>query len=467
MQVMHHHQHKLAAIVIALTMAASSIICCAQNSQPEVTSTIQKSNGLETVEFDTLTGTVEVNLPDDLSATDTISGTVLVEPKGETKEEIAQNEDTLRGYVVEIEKTQEVEEPPTEKKPPAKPPSTNKPPNAIPPVCKPPVITNKPPQIYVVPGCTPTYTTRIPNGCGTIRIVIRNRGGDAVCNQQVTCNPKPPACPPTRIPTQGTCGTPLRIPGRCDGRSSTSRVTINGSNCPVLAESPRQQVCGTPLTTTGTCNIVRNEQGVRTCGTITMKPPMGLINSGLRPPATPAPPAATIFAFERTGPFVTQETPSCYADQGNTVNITNSSISWTGPQYIKGDPMVSSTFNYQAPPEIIAVGDKITLSASTSGDERVGTQGQYGPDHSWIKPLPNPRSVTLSQGYGQPSGTFQFEVIDYVKFLDDALKQHPEYANKVTPEMRNKMPMIYLYCPGRINVRLEWKYVPLKKRKLH
>jgi len=45
---------------------------------------------------------VKVFLPDDMAAGDTISGTVLAEPKGSTEEERAKNQDTLNGTVIEI-----------------------------------------------------------------------------------------------------------------------------------------------------------------------------------------------------------------------------------------------------------------------------------------------------------------------------------------------------------------------------
>ena len=62
--------------------------------------------GLTTTTFDTLEGTVSVNLPDDVAAGDTISGTVIAEPKGNTKDEQSKNEDSLNGYVVEVAKQQ-------------------------------------------------------------------------------------------------------------------------------------------------------------------------------------------------------------------------------------------------------------------------------------------------------------------------------------------------------------------------
>ena len=60
------------------------------------------ANGLYTVKFDTPSGQLKVNLPDDMRAGDTISGTVVPEPNGSTDEERKTNRGTLEGYVVEI-----------------------------------------------------------------------------------------------------------------------------------------------------------------------------------------------------------------------------------------------------------------------------------------------------------------------------------------------------------------------------
>ena len=60
------------------------------------------TNGLRIVTFDTSAGRLNVNLPDDMTAGDTISGTVVAEPKGNTNEERAKNSAELSGYVVEL-----------------------------------------------------------------------------------------------------------------------------------------------------------------------------------------------------------------------------------------------------------------------------------------------------------------------------------------------------------------------------
>lgn len=63
--------------------------------------TVETDAGLHTVTFDTLYGNVVVALPDDMRATDTISGTVLVEPRGKDAAERAKNATALSGFVVE------------------------------------------------------------------------------------------------------------------------------------------------------------------------------------------------------------------------------------------------------------------------------------------------------------------------------------------------------------------------------
>lgn len=60
------------------------------------------ANGLYTVKFDTPSGQLKLNLPDDMRAGETISGTVVPEPKGNTEEERNSNRGVLNGYVVDI-----------------------------------------------------------------------------------------------------------------------------------------------------------------------------------------------------------------------------------------------------------------------------------------------------------------------------------------------------------------------------
>lgn len=483
---MHHHQHKLAAIVIALTMEASSIICCAQNSQPEVTSTIQKSNGLETVEFDTLTGTVEVNLPDDLSATDTISGTVLVEPKGETKEEIANNEDTLRGYVIEIAQTQEVSEPETTKpsttKTPVKPPAPR--------VCK------EPPQIYVTPRSIPHYTCNIPRGSSHVTVIIRNRQGHECGREELVCDPQPPKCPPVTIPTRANCGQ-IRIQGQCDGRLSTSRISINRQNCPILAESPRQEICQTPNNLRGPCTIERNECGNITRRTITMLPPrlgtgtaqhIAPNNPPARSVAIAPPPVApeSKHVFHRTGPFVTME-ENWDKEAGYKATIADGQVNFVGPfrYYTQQDSspryrLVPATVVFTPPPERITAGENFTLSASVSGSKEYpevpagGPRGSFQGDYTWIREANSAghQGITLTpykDGQGSASANWQFVVNDYAAELREQRKKIEQYrsqrpkeveqALKQLPTADSHQPEITLFLDSGVTIKMKWVYV--------
>jgi hypothetical protein len=62
----------------------------------------QSSSGLRTVTLATPRGDIKVSLPDDIRAGDTISGTVVAEPKGKDEKERGSNFDRLEGYFVEI-----------------------------------------------------------------------------------------------------------------------------------------------------------------------------------------------------------------------------------------------------------------------------------------------------------------------------------------------------------------------------
>ena len=63
----------------------------------------KSANGLNISTFTTPQGVIKVNLPDDMAAGDTISGTVTEEPNGKNDAERAQNLGALNGYVIEVE----------------------------------------------------------------------------------------------------------------------------------------------------------------------------------------------------------------------------------------------------------------------------------------------------------------------------------------------------------------------------
>src|SRR5215831_893312 len=62
----------------------------------------EAANGLLIVRFDTPHGKLTLNLPDDMAAGDTVSGTVNLEPAGRSVSETAANQKELNGYVIDV-----------------------------------------------------------------------------------------------------------------------------------------------------------------------------------------------------------------------------------------------------------------------------------------------------------------------------------------------------------------------------
>src|SRR5262245_59628865 len=91
-----------AARVTALALAAALAIPpagsvagppAAENAPAPASAAVETAFGLHTATFPTPHGVVRANLSDDLTAGDTISGTVFEEPAGSSETERAQNED--------------------------------------------------------------------------------------------------------------------------------------------------------------------------------------------------------------------------------------------------------------------------------------------------------------------------------------------------------------------------------------
>jgi len=179
--------------------------------------------GLITATFDTLSGTVSVNLPDDVAAGDTISGTVITEPKGNTKDEQAKNQDSLNGYVVEVAN----QETPPQQKEGSK--------WVIPPVAQ------------------------------FIPVVLKNREGKVVARTEVpvgtVVNPKPNGNQGNySIPPFAQAGRPVSVAGPFDGDFNNTSVNLGNNTAQFLAESPRKVVVRSPVNVIGPATIEVNEQ---------------------------------------------------------------------------------------------------------------------------------------------------------------------------------------------------------------
>lgn len=320
---------------IALLVAALLITTCWLNLSAQSNSKVDTvtEEGVTKSVFETPSGKLNVYVPDDMSDGDTISGTVIAEPAGNTEEERKQNEDVLTGYVVDIKPKQATEEK----------------------HCK---------------LSQPDFTCLIPPLCPAITITIADTH-QKTCSNEVTCLAKPPAliCKPDQaiLPTQGTCGKPLKVKGKCDGKFDNSAILIGKKKCRMLAESPRQQSCLSPIDIVGVVQIESIEGPRHTIGTFRNEPPASQPRHTTHE-SKPALDLTDPWAFTGTAEGHTSTMPASVTQQGssvdwqladthytgnlsgNTIQFTMDGTYWTGSGALTVSPdgtRLSGSVNYQ------------------------------------------------------------------------------------------------------------------------
>src|SRR6266850_365805 len=90
MKTRKHSIHRL-VFLFALPCAVALCLAPAARVQDSAKASVQVKGGLQVITFDIPFARVVVNLPDDMMAGDTISGTVVTEIKGQTNEERERN----------------------------------------------------------------------------------------------------------------------------------------------------------------------------------------------------------------------------------------------------------------------------------------------------------------------------------------------------------------------------------------
>ena len=184
---------------------------------------INNANGLFVTTVGTPQGNIKVNLPDDIAAGDTISGTVETEPAGKNDAERAQNQVELNGYVIELEG-------------------------------------------HKTPVGSKAFTFSIPIVLSPdAKTMVLLHDGTSIANIQIPIITAPPP-KPTRfiLPTGGQQGRPIRIIGACSGVFLTpDSVKIGGTIAAPLVESPRQIVVQNTSNTIGPTKIQCNENGAQ------------------------------------------------------------------------------------------------------------------------------------------------------------------------------------------------------------
>ena len=269
---------------LSLTLSATCLAICfvshnadtQSQSDTNSNATVKRANGLTVATFILKSGTITVNLPADMAAGDTISGTVVEQPKGQTKEERAMNRAELTGLVLEINgkpvefftptpKERESTIPQTfwiyhDETKPSTPTGTPVPTSLanseekepLRPISREMATTEsggtarfsialiKPPQQELGRATIPYFFEALPGVTPSGAIITH---GDS------------PTTPTFRIPSLGQAGRSIPIFGPFDGDSSNTTVKVGEQDSPVLAESPRQIVVAAPTNVVGATQI--------------------------------------------------------------------------------------------------------------------------------------------------------------------------------------------------------------------
>lgn len=226
---------------------------------------LETKSGLHTTTFDTSHGRVIVNLPDDMRAGDTISGTVVVEPKGGTEEERKNNAAKLSELKLNFG---------------AKLPRDQK-----------DFVLSIKPQFYMGYFTIPlpesfdyTITVDAPRtNLQTVTITV-NSPIWFIRDQANTPRPEPPVSADNfRLPEMGQQGRAVEIFGPFDGNASNTTLRFGPPTSTVkdfekgtenvsggfglirpLAESPRKLVFESPANVTGPVQLMLQEGDAKT-----------------------------------------------------------------------------------------------------------------------------------------------------------------------------------------------------------
>ena len=210
--------------VLLLSLTATLFVVAVVHSQYQPSTS--QSPGINQTVFQTPAGKVTVYLPSDMSAGDTISGTVVAEPAApKDPKKQKENSDELNGYVIELDKNHSR-------------------------VSDKALRWNLPATISNV----------------GIPLILKDAKGKSVGQILVPIATSSALVPNFNIPNVGQTGHPIRISGPFDGNSTNTKVTIGDSDAPVIAESPRQIIVQNPTVTPGATSININENGATANG---------------------------------------------------------------------------------------------------------------------------------------------------------------------------------------------------------
>lgn len=188
------------------------------------------SSGLLVTEFSTEYGRVHVYLPQDLAMGDTISGTVVADPRGEG-EERQKNDAVLSGVVIEVAGK-------TAQKSEAK------------------------------SSCWIRVSQLAASGLHEIKLSVPGATWPALVAPVTVDEPNGSGGTQFGLPTLTPMGRPFEIAGPFDGDMGNTKVTVGGRAMPVVAESPRGCVTQTDSSFIGKKSISVTEGGKTASGEV-------------------------------------------------------------------------------------------------------------------------------------------------------------------------------------------------------
>lgn len=195
---------------------------------------VAAAHGLRTATFDTIDGQVVVNLPDDAAAGDTLSGTVMVQPRGPDDQK-ARQRDALGALVLLL-------------------------PDLKVPVKDAQFTWTVPTMEFGIDATVVQCPVRI------VEVTDHREVGMSLMpiDPPVLGGASPTIPPPSAAswPPFGQTGRPAEIIAEFDGRFSTTTVSMPGLTLKLLAESPRKVVFENPTDVIGPATLTMSERGV-------------------------------------------------------------------------------------------------------------------------------------------------------------------------------------------------------------
>lgn len=236
--------------------------------QQQAASTTSVADGLRVVSVNTPNGLVIVKLPDDIRTGDTISGTMVEQPKGENEAERDKNRDAMRKRVIRLLLKRREAEVAKEKQAEAV-------------VVSIPIAGDQNPTVQTAPrfGDSTAFQMKITTPA---QLSIGKELGrpDTVVvpiDEQASAS-KPAAGMNFDVPKVGQTGHPVEILGPFDGKSANTKVNLtpvkgdappNPDDDPeltVIAESPRKAIVDCPVEFVGRNRIDVIEGKLMTSG---------------------------------------------------------------------------------------------------------------------------------------------------------------------------------------------------------